>query len=196
MLRFLHNAPKPSKNPDDNRIIFIDRDGVINVDFIGDYVKTRQDFKFEPGAIEALKWLVAHGVQIIVISNQAGVGDGLFTESALKDIHRYMVEEFEKNKIFIRSAHYCLHGKEGGCKCRKPETGLFEDAVHNMPYHKDKTYFIGDKKTDIEAGKRFGLKTIFVRTGHGKTDEAKLGAALKPDILADNLLEAVKKIPL
>ena len=141
MLRFVHNASATSKRPEDNRLIFIDRDGVINVDPIGDYVKSWADFKFEPGVIEALQYLMFKDYQIVIISNQAGIGDGLYTEAALRDIHRHMVEEFEKNGIQIRSAHYCRHGKEAGCKCRKPETGLFEDAVRGIPFLKDKTFF-------------------------------------------------------
>jgi D-glycero-D-manno-heptose 1,7-bisphosphate phosphatase len=194
MLRFVHHALPVSKNPEENRVIFIDRDGVINIDPIGDYIKSWKDFQFEPGALEALRLLTQREYHIIVISNQAGIGDGLYTEAALRDIHRNMVVEFEKNGISIRSAHYCMHGKEAGCKCRKPEIGLFEDAARGLPFVKEKTYFIGDKKTDMEAGKRFGIKTIFVRTGHGKTDEAKLTKTSKPDILADNLLQAVQNL--
>lgn len=196
MLRFIHHTSSPSKNPEDNRIIFMDRDGVINIDPIGDYVKSWKDFKFEPGLFEALRLLMQKGYQIIVISNQAGIGDGLYTEADLRDIHRHMIAVFEKQGIEIRSAHYCLHGKDAGCKCRKPEIGLFEDATHGLPFLKDKTFFIGDKKTDMEAGKRFGIKTVFVRTGHGKIDEAKLTPDLKPDIIADNLGEAVQKLTL
>ena len=195
MLRFVHNTSQTSKKPQENHLIFIDRDGVINVDPIGDYIKSWKDFQFEAGAIEALQYLMSKDYQIIIISNQAGIGDGVYTEADLKDIHRHMMEEFEKNGIQIRSAHYCRHGKEAGCKCRKPETGLFEDAVRGVPFVKEKTFFIGDKNTDMEAGKRFGIKTAFVMTGHGKFDEPKLTPKLKPDILAANLLEAVKKLP-
>lgn len=193
MLRFVHNTSAASKKAEENRIIFVDRDGVINIDPIGDYIKSWKDFQFEPGAIEALKKLADKDYQIIVISNQAGIGDGIYTEADLKDIHRHMVEELEKNGISIRSAHYCRHGKEAGCKCRKPEIGLFEDAVHGLPFLKNKTFFIGDKKTDMEAGRRFGIKTAFVRTGHGKFEEKLLNP--KPEIIADNLLEAVKMLP-
>ena len=194
MLRFVHHLPAGSSK-EKQRLIFIDRDGVINVDPIGDYVKSWADFKFEPGAIEALQLLDKKGYQIIIISNQAGIGDGLYKESDLQDIHTRMIGEMEKNHIPVRSAHYCLHGKQAGCACRKPETGLFEDAVKNIQFSKSETYFIGDKNTDIEAGKRFGIKTIFVRTGHGQYDESKLKPPYVPELVAENLLDAVKKIP-
>lgn len=192
MLRYSHHLKPLSENPVENKIIFIDRDGVINVDFIGDYVKSWDQFRFESGAVEALKLLQNHDYEVIVVSNQAGVGDGVFPESAMREVHEKMVQVLEKNGVQIRSAHYCLHGKQAGCHCRKPETGLFEDAVQGLPFLKEKTYFVGDKKTDIEAGKRFGLKTLFVRTGHGQFDEAKLDASTQPDLRADNLLEGVK----
>lgn len=175
-----------------NGIVFIDRDGVINVDPIGDYVKTWEDFHFEKGALEALKKISDLGLEIILISNQAGVGDGAYPESALWDIHCKMLEEFKKNGIMIRATHYCLHGKQAGCHCRKPETGLFEEAVKGLPYDPQKTYFIGDKATDVEAGKRFGIKTIFVRTGHGRCDEEKLTGKLKPDYIVNSLADTVK----
>ncbi len=177
------------------KIVFIDRDGVINVDPIGDYVKSWAEFKFEKGALKALKTLTDRGFEIVVISNQAGIGDGVYTESSLRDIHKRMLKTFTQHGIRIRSAHYCLHGKTAGCKCRKPETGLFEDAVKGIEYDPGSTYFIGDKSSDVAAGKRFGIRTLFVRTGHGKTEEAKLEGDLKPDLIAENIEEAVEKLP-
>ena len=173
-------------------IIFIDRDGVINVDPIGDYVKTWEEFRFEPGALQALKRISALGLEIILISNQAGIGDGVYLESALWDIHRKMLAEFKKAGISIRSTHYCLHGKTAGCKCRKPETGLFQQAVQGIDFVPSQTYFVGDKATDVEAGKRFGIKTIFVRTGHGRFDEKKLTGKRKPDYIVNTLAEVVE----
>ena len=178
------------------RIVFIDRDGIINVDPIGDYVKTWKDFKFEDGALAALREICGLGLEIIVISNQAGVGDGVYPEENLWDIHRNMLEVFKQNGVRILEAQYCLHGKNAGCDCRKPATGLFERATQNIRFDRHKTYFIGDKATDVEAGKRFGVKTIFVLTGHGQQDLPKLKGKLKPDHVAANLAEAVKLLSL
>lgn len=176
------------------KIIFIDRDGVINVDLIGDYIKSWDAFRFEAGAIQGLRKLTDAGYEIVIISNQAGIGDGLFTEEALKDIQKNMLRTFEENGIRIRSSHYCLHGKNEGCQCRKPETGLFDEALQGQELDRSQTYFIGDKASDIEAGKRFGLRTIFVRTGHGKLDEPKLTGKLIPDHITENLESAAKII--
>ncbi|HTL48511.1 MAG TPA: HAD family hydrolase [Verrucomicrobiae bacterium] len=176
------------------KIIFIDRDGVINVDMMGDYVKSWEEFRFEKGAVEGLKKLCDAGYQIVLISNQAGIGDGAFPESALWDIQKKMLAELAKGGVAIKASYYCLHGKEAGCACRKPQIGLFEQAAREHVFDRGATYFIGDKATDVEAGKRFGLKTFFVRTGHGRADEPKLRGNLKPDQSADNLLEAAKAL--
>lgn len=175
-----------------NRLVFMDRDGVINVDPIGDYVKSWAEFRFEAGVLEALKAIRDLGFEIILISNQAGVGDGIFPESALWEVHRRMMQEFQKQGIPIRSTHYCLHGKDAGCRCRKPEIGLFKEAVQGLTYDPQKTFFIGDKATDMESGKRFGIRTIFVRTGHGRREEPKLRGPLAPDYRVERLSDAVK----
>jgi D-glycero-D-manno-heptose 1,7-bisphosphate phosphatase len=174
------------------KIVFIDRDGVINVDLIGDYIKSWSEFRFEAGALEAMKALSDLGYDIIIISNQAGVGDGVFSEEALWDVHQKMLDEMERAGISVLDTYYCLHGKQAGCGCRKPATGLFEQASHDYRFDRKNTFFIGDKASDVEAGRKFGLKTIFVRTGHGKNEEKKLTGALKPDHIADNLEQAVR----
>ena len=175
-----------------SHIIFIDRDGVINADPIGDYIKSWADFKFEEGALEALKKISDLRHEIIIISNQAGIGDGVYPESSLREIDSNMKALFKEKGIHLRATHYCLHGKQAGCKCRKPETGLFEQATEGLVFNKSETYFIGDKGSDMEAGKRFGLKTIFVLTGHGSLEKDRLTEAQKPDHIAKNLLDAVQ----
>ena len=176
------------------RIVFIDRDDVINIDPIGDYVKKWEDFRFEEGALDALKAITDKGPEIILVSNQAGIGDGVYAEKELWNIHGRMIKKMTEEGIRIRGTYYCLHGKKEGCPCRKPETGLFKKAVKNIQFDPQKTYFVGDKATDVEAGKRFGIKTIFVRTGHGKADEPKLKGSLKPDYIVNTLSDAVPLI--
>ena len=176
-------------------IIFIDRDGVINVDPIGDYVKTWKQFRFERGALPSLKKLTERGYQIILISNQAGIGDGVYPESVLWEIHKKMLALLKKKGIKIFASHFCLHGKQAGCKCRKPETGLFKKAVRGIRFDPSKTFFIGDKATDVEAGKRFGIRTILVKTGHGKFDIKKLTPKFQPDFIVDRLPDAIKLLP-
>lgn len=172
-------------------IIFIDRDGVINVDPIGDYIKSWKTFKFEAGALEALREISNLGFEIILISNQAGIGDGVYPERELWNIHANLLEIFKQEGIRVSAGVYCLHGKKAGCKCRKPEIGLFEEASRFLNFNRSETFFIGDKLSDVQAGKRFGLKTIMVMTGHGKLEKSQAVGKHKPDHVADNLADAV-----
>ncbi len=188
------SLPNHPKTENGSRVIFIDRDGVINVDPVGDYIKRWEDFRFEEGALEGLKILSQKGYDIIVISNQAGIGDKVYPESELWRIDMNMIDIFRKNGIRFRSSHYCRHGKKAKCKCRKPGIGLFEEAVKGISFERSQTYFIGDKISDMEAGRRFGLKTIFVLTGHGKYEKDRLGGGLKPDFICDSLLDAAQKV--
>ena len=175
------------------KIIFIDRDSVINVD-LGGYVTRREDFRFEAGAVSAMKKLCKKGYGIIVISNQAGVGDGVFSYEKLQEVHQFMLEDLRQNGVTVLGAYYCLHGKQAGCSCRKPKTGLFEQAAGDFYFVPAETYFIGDKIADIEAGKKFGLKTVLVRTGYGRTAEKKLKGAAAPDHVSESLKTAVDGI--
>ncbi len=176
---------KPSR-----KVVFIDRDGVINVD-LWKYVETWKEFKFEKSALEALKKLTDKGFDIFIISNQAGVGDGVFTEAAMWEVHEKMAAAMAKRGIVIRGARYCTHGKKARCECRKPKTQLLEKAVAGLNFDKSKTFFVGDKLSDLEAGRNFGVKTILVRTGYGKDSEKKIPKALKPDYIVDDLNGAV-----
>ncbi len=175
-------------------IIFIDRDGVINRDPIGDYIKEWKNFVFLPGVLKALKKLTLSKYKIIIISNQAGIGDGVFSKRALDGITKKMLTQMKRNGIKISGIYYCLHGKYAGCKCRKPEIGLFLRAARKFKISKPHTFFIGDKVTDMLAGKRFGIQTAFVLTGHGKYDRKLLTRVTKPDLMTRDLLSAVKKI--
>jgi len=174
-----------------DKVIFIDRDGVINKDPIGDYIKRWEDFKFMPGAVSSLKKLSDNNFEICIISNQAGIGDKKYPEKNLKEITLNMINYLEKKKVKLNSCYFCLHGKKAGCACRKPKTKLFDYASEKLTYSKSKTFFIGDKVTDVEAGNRYGLKTIMVLTGHGKLDRPKITKKSKPNHIVPSIKEAV-----
>lgn len=172
-----------------SKVVFIDRDGVINVD-LGGYVTRPEDFRFEKGAVQTLKALSDRGFQIVIISNQAGIGDGVFSREQLDAVQRHMLDCLNKENVRIAGTYYCIHGKQAGCGCRKPKTGLFEQAAAEFYFNPQETYFIGDKAGDIQAGKSFGLKTVLVRTGYGREDESKLTGGLAPDYVVDSLGDA------
>ncbi len=179
-------SPKRTPKP----VIFVDRDGVINEDKIGAYITSWKEFRFIPGAIEALKKLSLAGLQVVVVSNQAGVGDGEYSVRKLAFITQKMKDHLQKSGVLLRGIYYCLHGKNEGCSCRKPRAGLFEQAAKDIYFKPGHTFFVGDKVTDIQAGKAFGLRTIFVLTGHGKLDRDKLKSTVEPEVILPSLMEA------
>ena len=179
------------------KIVFLDRDGVINR-FPGDgkYVTRVKDFHFLPGALRAIRILSEHGYRLFVVSNQAGVGKGVYTSSKLNQINRHMLRKIKSNKGKISKVFYCTHPSNAGCECRKPEIGSIRSALRllkkNMR-HARNAYFIGDTRSDIEAGYRGGCKTIFVLSGR-ETRRHIARWQIKPDYIVKDILEAAKVI--
>jgi histidinol-phosphate phosphatase family protein len=180
------------------RVVFLDRDGVINKEpGNGDYVKGWSEFKFLPGAIEAIKMLNARGYLIVVISNQAGVAKGIYSQEALGKITQNMLSEIEKAGGKIYSVYYCIHRDEDACDCRKPKTGLIQKAFAELkesglaPEDIHKTYFIGDTIRDIKTGRNAGLRTVLVLSGKEKIDN-KDNWEVRPDYIFQDLRQAAE----
>jgi len=181
------------------KVIFLDRDGVINR-YPGDfeYVKSWQEFHFIPKIKPALKKLNARGFKIFVVSNQAGISKNIYSQESLDLITKNMLKELKDEGIEISEVYYCLHRQDDNCSCRKPNTGLIEKALHKLKKegHKvklEESYFIGDTIRDIETGKKAGLKTILVFSGKEKP-ENKDAWQFTPDFTASDLYEAVQEI--
>lgn len=175
------------------KIIFLDRDGVINRDpGFGGYVISWQEFEFLPGSLEALKKLNQARYEVIVISNQAGVAKGLYTLKDLDVMTKNMLKEVEKAGGKIRSVNYCIHQDEDDCNCRKPKTGLLVQAVKGLNIDFAGTFFVGDNRRDVLAAKAVGAKSIFVLSGNTELEELDV----QPDFVAKDLLEAVEKVVL
>lgn len=176
--------------PNNTKSIFLDRDGVINKDPDGGYITTWAQFEFLPGALEAIRELTRADYDIYVISNQAGIGKGIYNLEALKDITRNMTDEIKSSGGKIKGVFYCPHRREDNCDCRKPRVGLFRQASRTANIQFNQTYFIGDSKEDVEAGKAIGCKTILVLSGRTKSGEVDRWD-VKPDIVAADLRQAV-----
>jgi len=179
------------------KVIFLDRDGVINKDPGGwtdhSYVVKKEHFIFLPGSIEALKKLKKAGYEIIITSNQAGVSKGYYTKDDLVDITNSMTEELAKNGVTIKKIYYCFHQNSDNCDCRKPKTGLFEKAEKELGIKASGNYYVGDGKMDVLAGKKMNFKTVLVLSGK-TTEEILKTWDIKPDYLFKDLLEAVNFI--
>ena len=145
------------------KVIFLDRDGVINKKAPkADYVKCWDEFEFLPGSVEAITLLTKKGYELYIISNQAGIARGMMTTNDLEEIHKNMTNEIEKKGGKILGIYYCPHGWDEGCECRKPKPGMFFQAAREHHFDLTKTVFIGDDERDAEAGEAAGVKTILV----------------------------------
>ena len=151
------------------KTVFLDRDGVINRNPPNKgYVRRWSEFAFIPNARKAIRELTQNGYRIIVVTNQAGIGRGLFSEADLKAIHARMVSEITETGGRIDAVYYCPHAPDAGCACRKPKPGMLIRAKCEHNIELSNAYLIGDSTTDIEAGQRVGAKTFLVLTGHGQ----------------------------
>ena len=182
-----------------NNLIFLDRDGIINEEpsnFGFDYIIDAKFFKFYPRVFSALELLVESNYDIYIISNQAGVGKGVFSQSSLDEITEYMLGEFSKRNINIKGVRYCTHASDAGCDCRKPKTKLFEDVYADYSGMNKKTlFFITDQQRDIEAALNFKMKSILVLSGKSKIEDVSSFKS-KPDYVAVDLYDAVKNVVL
>jgi D-glycero-D-manno-heptose 1,7-bisphosphate phosphatase len=176
------------------RYLFIDRDGVVNKDPGGwtktNYVTEWKDFHFVPGTLEALKKLKEKGIKVIVASNQGGVNKGLYLREQLDKVNESMLKEIEKNGGDVEEVFYCIHRDEDNCNCRKPKPGMLEDASKKYGIDPKTTYFVGDDKKDILAGRSAGCKTVLVLSGKSSREDAAKWEE-KPDYIFKDLLEAV-----
>jgi len=146
-----------------NKAIFIDRDGVINDDRGHYYIFKLEDFRINEGVKEALKLLQDKGYLLIVISNQGGIARGLYTRQDTDRIHKQFILEMQKDGVIITDILYCPHHQTvEKCLCRKPEPLLIEKALAKYRIDGKSSYFIGDKESDMEAGRRAGINPVKV----------------------------------
>ncbi|MGL4509917.1 D-glycero-beta-D-manno-heptose 1,7-bisphosphate 7-phosphatase [Cetobacterium sp.] len=175
------------------KVIFLDRDGTINVE--KSYLHKWEDFEFEKNAIEGLKELKNLGYEFIVVTNQSGIGRGYYTEEDLVTLNNQMIEKLKEFGIEILECFYCPHHPEKGigkykvdCNCRKPNPGMLLEGIKKYNVDIENSFMIGDKKGDLEAGKKAGLKSILVLTGYGKKIEEEVKENY---LIAKDLLEVV-----
>jgi len=147
------------------KVVFLDRDGVINKKIENGYVLDWKDFKFLPDVDKAIKLLNDKDIPVIVISNQACVGKGLITIDKLNDINNRMVRELGGKGVWIDDVFVCPHKKEDNCDCRKPKVGLFRQAAEKHDIDFKGSWFIGDSSEDVEAGKSAGTNTYLLNKG-------------------------------
>lgn len=171
------------------KAVFLDRDGVINVD-VG-YTHRIEDLKFEKNAVEGLKILYGNGFKLIIITSQSGVGRGYFSEEDMNKFNKHMLDELEKKGIKVEKIYCCIHKPDDNCDCRKPKTALVEKAIKESGISRQSSFIIGDETRDIMAGENAGIKTVLVETGKAGKD---MRYKVKPDFIAKDLYAAAKLI--
>jgi D-glycero-D-manno-heptose 1,7-bisphosphate phosphatase len=145
-----------------NKAVFLDRDGVINIER-GDYTWKLEDFKLTSGFISFVREVQKRGYLVIVISNQGGIGRSLFTHADTIKCHQYVLDELKKEGLSLTDFYYCPHHpQKTRCLCRKPEPVMLEKAIARYNIDPKVSYFVGDTARDIEAGERVGVNTIKV----------------------------------
>jgi D-glycero-D-manno-heptose 1,7-bisphosphate phosphatase len=172
--------------------VFLDRDGVVNRKLPeGAYVTDWEQFEWLPGAVEAIAALNRAGMTVILVSNQRGIALGLFTHDQLELIHANMRVHLAQHGAQLDAIYYCPHDV-GECQCRKPDVGLFEQAYRDFPQASaDNSVVIGDSLSDMQAGQRLGMKTIFIQGEAGRQKAGATAAAESADAVAVSLLDAV-----
>lgn len=176
------------------KVIFLDRDGVINR-YPGDtkYVTEWKEFRFLPRAKIALARLYKNGFKVFVISNQAGVGKGIFSQKSLDFITRKMLRAVEKSQGKIEGVYYCTHRQEDSCSCRKPKAGSIELVKKNYSFSLKDSFFIGDTIADVHTAKAAGCKSILVLSGKEKLPDRK-NWPVQPDFVFKDLYTATEFI--
>lgn len=178
--------------------IFLDRDGTL-IEEVG-YIDTPGKIKMIPDADAAIRLLKEIGYQTIIVSNQSGVARGYFDESTVQSINRRVLDLFAAEEARIDAVYYCPHHPKADdqnygrdCECRKPKPGMFLKAAEEHNIDLSKSIMIGDKHTDVQAGKNLRMFSILLLTGFGKGELEKMkkeGMENVPDLIAENVYEA------
>ncbi|MFO7626760.1 MAG: HAD-IIIA family hydrolase [Candidatus Fermentibacteraceae bacterium] len=175
--------------------VFLDRDGVINENR-RDYVRSLSQWIPLPGVFKAMARLCSAGHPLIVVTNQSGIARGFFDEAELTKIHDRMNTMMRSAGGSFAGIEYCPHAPWDGCACRKPETGLIDRALMRLSLPERSGWIVGDAETDMELGRRTGLRTVLVLTGRGgaQLDQIIRDGSPRPDFVSEDLGSAADLI--
>ena len=147
------------------KTIFLDRDGVINKEI--NYLYKIEDFKFISGVFEACQYLRKLNYEIIIVTNQSGIGKGIYQKVDFLTLMKWMIKQFKNQSIEILDVFFCPHNPSSNCKCRKPKPGMLLESFDKYRIDMNHSWMIGDKESDIQAANKAGIEnTILVKSGH------------------------------
>lgn len=183
------------------RAVFIDRDGTLSEE-VG-YINHPSRFQVFPYTAAAIKLLNDHDWLAIVITNQAGVARGYFSEAMIETVHEYLKRDLHETGARIDGIYYCAHHPSVGdppyrqdCECRKPKPGLIRQAVKELDIDVGSSWMIGDRYSDIELARNAGVHAALVLSGYGRGEweHQRRSWKYQPDLVAENLFEAIATI--
>jgi D-glycero-D-manno-heptose 1,7-bisphosphate phosphatase len=174
------------------KLVVLDRDGVINEDS-DDFIRSVADWKPIPGSVEAIAALTRGGYRVAVVTNQSGIGRGLYTEHTLAAIHAHMSAAVRAAGGALAGIYHCPHHPDAGCDCRKPKTALLRQLARDMGCALAGVPFVGDRLSDIEAAAAVDAIPMLVRTGSGAATERALGGGRAVEVF-DDLAGAARAI--
>jgi len=183
------------------RAVFIDRDGTLSEE-VG-YINHVSRFRLFPYASSAIKHLNENGWLAIVITNQAGVARGYFSEDTIHAVHDAMTNELKRKGAQLDAIYYCAHHPSVGeppyrldCDCRKPKPGLISRAVKDFGINLEESWMVGDRYSDVELARNAGINSMFVMSGYGRGEweHQRPNWTEQPDLVAEDLLGAVRLI--
>lgn len=176
--------------------VFLDRDGTINVE--KEYLHRAEEFEFVPGAPEAIRLLKEAGFLVVVVTNQSGVARGYYDEAAVHRLHRFVDNELARAGASIDAYYLCPHHPRHGigpylteCACRKPLPGMLLAAARDLGIDLARSWIVGDKAADVEAGIAAGCRPLLVRTGYGTSEAGQVPSDVT---VCDDLLAAARVI--
>jgi len=172
------------------KVIFLDRDGVINRDS-PNYIKSRAEFEFLPGSLEAIRMLTENGYTIIVITNQSAVARKLISPEELNAIHEMMRGTVKKHGGRITDIFFCPHLPDDDCLCRKPKPGLIYQAKQRYDIDISCSVMVGDSVKDIECARQAGCgQAVLVSSGYKDETDMLAAKRIAPDAVCKDLLNA------
>lgn len=181
-----------------NKFVLLDRDGVINIE--KSYLHKIEDFEYEKNVVEGLLKLRDLGYRFAIITNQAGIARGYYTEEDYLKLQSFIEEDLFKKGIKIEKSYFCPHhpnvtGKYGiECDCRKPNTGNFELAIKEFDIDVKNSFMIGDKITDLIPAEKLGITPVLVKTGYGLESLKKLEGTKLNSIVVNDILDFSEKL--
>ncbi|MCD6416325.1 MAG: HAD family hydrolase [Planctomycetes bacterium] len=172
------------------RFALLDRDGTITKE--GHYLSEPDKVELLPNASRGLREMSEMGLGLVLVTNQSGIGRGLFDVERLDQIHQRLRQLLSRAGVALDGIYFCPHTPEDGCDCRKPRTGLVMRAAEELGFEPADAFVIGDKACDIQMGRRIRATTFLVKTGYGSEEANR--SDLGPDFVVADLLEAARII--